>query len=79
MRVTAMVHNLKLGFKSGGSRSRQDLDEVGMMMILTRARWTRPPPPAPPPRSLTPGVLGTRPRTRTQHRRRKLKKVEDCY
>ena len=30
MRVTmAMVHNLKLGFKSGGSRSRQDLDELG--------------------------------------------------
>ena len=29
MRVTTMVHNLKLGFKSGGSRSRQDLDEVG--------------------------------------------------
>ena len=28
MRVTAMVHNLKLGFKSGGSRSRQDLDEL---------------------------------------------------
>ena len=23
-----MVHNLKLGFKSGGSRSRQDLDEL---------------------------------------------------
>ena len=29
MRVTAMVHNLKLGFKSRGSRSRQDLDELG--------------------------------------------------